>query len=85
MLIYRNTNYCYRFKADTELINKSIIKVQKSIYFFTKEYNTIKADECQRQLLLLKNEILIIILSRLIKKIKKKSFYRHFIIRNFLL
>ncbi len=83
MSIYKNKHYFYRFKINIKLIRELILKIQKDIYFFTKEYDIPQACKYQRKLLGLKKEILLYILSLLINRIKKKI-YQHFIVGNFL-
>ena len=83
MLIYENRNHFHGLKVNIRLINESIVKVQKKIYFFTKEQNISQVYIYQRKLLQLKKEVLLVVLFRLINEIKKKDLNQRFIIKNF--
>ena len=83
MLICENINHFHKLKINIKLINESIIKVQKKIYFFAKEHNISQAYKYQRKLLQLNKEVLLVVLFRLINKLKKKFLNQDLIVKSF--
>lgn len=82
MLINNYTTYFFAAQINIKLAERSILKIQRYIYLATRRNSIAKVNEHQRKLLLLREEILLVTLYRLINKIKKKflsvSYYGKF-------
>lgn len=78
-------NNCFDFseviEIDIRLIKQSILTIQKNIYQAAKKYNKKDLHKWQKKILL-KKEILLILLYKIIKILKKKLFYLPYIIKN---
>ena len=74
MFVYENKKNFEKFKISIGLASRLIEKLQKLIYVATKEYNIKKIGIYQKILILLRKEILLIVLSQSVHKIRQKFY-----------
>ena len=82
MLIISSLYFSEMILVDMKLIKRSILIIQRYIYQEVRKYNTKSTYALQKQILL-KKEIILFILFKILKTMKKKTIFPLYTIRSF--